>query len=103
LAYKGWPQAFNKRRPELDASKQQPLDWRQFDIYDNIVHWYDVIGPVLQRSDILPCNVWNYDETDTLLSMPKSVKVVGGKNNQRGQRGARIKRTNIAAISWISF
>ena len=96
--YKGWPQAFYKRRPELDVSKQQPLDWRRFDIYDKSVHWFEVIGPVLQRSDILPCNVWNYDETGTLLSMPKSVKVVVGKNNRRGQRGARIKRTNITAI-----
>ncbi|TVY89412.1 hypothetical protein LAWI1_G008442 [Lachnellula willkommii] len=102
LPYKGWPQAFHKRRPELDASKQQPLDWRRFDIYDKSVHWFEVIGPVLQRSDILPCNVWNYDETGTLLSMPKSVKVVVGKNNKRGQRGARIKRTNITAIECMN-
>lgn len=56
--YKGWPQAFYKRHPDLVASKQQALDWRRFDIYDKVVHWFEVIGPVLQRPDILPGNVW---------------------------------------------
>jgi hypothetical protein len=37
LPYKGWPQAFYKRCPELDVSKQQPLDWKRFDIYDKAV------------------------------------------------------------------
>jgi hypothetical protein len=102
LPYKGWPQAFYKRRPELDVSKQQPLDWRRFDIYDKVVHWFEVIGPVLQRPDIRPWNVWNYNKTSTLLSIPKSVKVIIGKNNKRGQRGAYIKRTNITAIKCMN-
>lgn len=100
--YKNWPQFFYERHPELTASKQQALDWKRFEIYDKVVHWFEVIGPVLQRSDISPCNVWNYDETGTLLSMPKAVKVVVSKNNKRGRRGARIKRTNITAIECVS-
>jgi hypothetical protein len=100
--YKNWPQFFYERHPELTASKQQALDWRRFDIYDKVVQWFEVIGPVLQRSDIPPCNVWNYDETGTLLSMPKAVKVVVSKNNKGGRRGARIKRTNITAIECVS-
>ena len=70
--------------------------------YDKIVPWFEVIGPVLQRSDILPCNVWNYDETGTLISMPKAVKVVVSKRNKRGRKGARIKRTNITAIECVN-
>ena len=82
--HKNWPQFFYERHAELTASKQQALDWRRFDIYDKVVHWFEVNWPVLQRSDILPCNVWNYDETGTLLSMPNAVKVVVGRNNKRG-------------------
>ena len=61
-----------------------------------------MIRLVLQRSDIPLYNVWNYDETGTLLSIPKAVKVVVSKNNKGGRRGARIKRTNITAIECIS-
>ncbi|OCK75827.1 hypothetical protein K432DRAFT_408679 [Lepidopterella palustris CBS 459.81] len=84
--YKNWPQFFYESHAELTASKQQALDWRRFDIYDKVVHWFEVIGPVLQHSDIPPWNVYNYDETGTLLSMPNSVKVVVSKNKKRGRR-----------------
>jgi hypothetical protein len=38
----------------------------------------------------------------TMLSMPASVKVLVGKNDLRGYRGGRIKRTVVTAIECIS-
>jgi hypothetical protein len=35
-------------------------------------------------------------------SMPASIKVLGGKNDVRDYRGARIKRTTVTAIECIS-
>lgn len=42
------------------------------------------------------------DETGTLLSLPKSAKVVVSKDNKKGSRGARVNRTNVTAIECIS-
>jgi hypothetical protein len=44
---KNWPQFFYKRHPELRASKNGALDWNRYDIYDKVVHWFEVIGKVL--------------------------------------------------------
>jgi hypothetical protein len=53
----------------------------------------DVIGKVLQDQVILPENVNNMDETGVMLSMLGSVKVLLSRNDLRGYRGARVKRT----------
>jgi hypothetical protein len=42
------------------------------------------------------------DETGVMLSMPGSVKVLIGKNNLRGYRGGRVKRTVVTAIECVS-
>jgi hypothetical protein len=40
-------------------------------------------------------NVYNIDETGIMLSMLESVKVLLGRDDVRGHRGASIKRTTI--------
>jgi len=42
---KNWPQAFQKRHPELKAKRVKVLDWNRHDnnIYDKITHWFEVI------------------------------------------------------------
>lgn len=47
-------------------------------------------------------NVYNMDEIGIMLSKLNSVKVLVGKDNKRGYRGARVKRTTITAIECVS-
>lgn len=66
---KNWPRSFHKRHEDvLKASKSGALDWKRYDIYDKSVHWFGVIGKVLQDPDVLPENVYNMDETGIMLS-----------------------------------
>jgi hypothetical protein len=71
-------------------------------MYDKITEWFDVIGKVLQNLAILPENVYNIDETGVMLSMLGSVKVLVGRDDVRGHRGAGVKRTMVTAIECIS-
>jgi hypothetical protein len=86
--YKNWPQSFYKRHPELKASKCGALDWNRYNIHDKVVHWFEVIGKVLQDPAAYQENVYNMDETGIILSKLNSVKVLVGKDNDRGYRGA---------------
>ncbi len=49
-----------------------------------------MIGKVLQDPVILAENVYNIDETGVMLSMPGSVKVLVGKDDVQGYRGAGL-------------
>jgi len=42
------------------------------------------------------------DKTGVMLSMPSSAKVLVGKDDVKGCRGTRVKRTTITAIECIS-
>jgi hypothetical protein len=57
---------------------------------------------VLQNPAILLENVYNIDETGVILSMLGSVKVLVGRDDVRGHRGASVKRTIVTAIECIS-
>lgn len=99
-----WPQAFCKRHPELKAKRVKALDWNRHDknIYGKVRHWFDVVGPELDRPDVLPENVYNMDETGIMLSKLGSLKVLVGKDDLRAYRGAGVKRTMVTAIECIS-
>ncbi|EOA82623.1 uncharacterized protein SETTUDRAFT_48320, partial [Exserohilum turcica Et28A] len=101
---KNWPRAFEKRHPELQARRVRSIDWKRHgnNIYEKIVEWFDVIGQVLQDPCVLPENVYNMDETGVMLSMLGSAKVLVGKDNRQGSRGAGVKRTMVTAIECIS-
>jgi hypothetical protein len=101
---KNWPRAFEKRHPELQARRVRSIDWKRHgnNIYEKIVEWFDVIGQVLQDPCVLPENVYNMDETGIMLSMLGSAKVLVGKDDRQGSRGAGIKRTMVTAIECIS-
>ena len=100
---RNWPQLFHKRHANvLKASKSSALDWNRFDIYDKATYWFDVIGNVLQDPAILQENVYNMDEIGVMLSKLNSVKVLISKDNQRGYRGARVKRTTVTAVECVS-
>ena len=66
------------------------------------MHWFEVIGKVLQDSAVLQENVYNIDETGIMLFKLNTIKVLIGKDNKRGYRGARVKRTTITAIECVS-
>jgi hypothetical protein len=57
---------------------------------------------VLQDLFILLENVYNMDKIGVMLSMLGSVKVLVGKDDIRGYRGAGVKRTMVTAIECIS-
>ena len=46
--------------------------------------------------------MYNIDETEVMLSMPSSVKVLVSKHDMRDYRGARVKRTTVTVIECIS-
>ena len=46
--------------------------------------------------------MYNIDKTRVMLLILGSVKVLVGKNNMRDYRGARLKRTIVTAIKYIS-
>ena len=48
-------------------------------------------------------NIYNIDETGIMLSKLNTVKVLIGKDNKRGYRSARIKRTTITAIKYVNI
>jgi hypothetical protein len=104
LPGKNWPKAFEKRHPALKSRKVKAVDWNRHDnnIYDKILHWFEVIGKLLQDPTILLENVYNIDETGVLLCMLGSVKVLVSKNDARNYRGAGVKRTMVTAIECIS-
>lgn len=101
---KNWPKAFEQRYPDLKARREKGLDWNRHrnNIHGKVTHWFEVIGKVLKDPRIEAWNVHNMDETGVMLSQPDSVKVLVGKNDLRGCRGAHVKRTTITAIECIS-
>ena len=99
---KNWPWCFYRRHPELKASTAKALDWNRHDIREKVVHWFDIIGQVLQDCDALQENVYNMDEMGVMLCQLGSVKVLVSRESQRGCRGAHVKRTTITAIECVS-
>jgi hypothetical protein len=101
---KNWPQAFEKRHPELRLRRVRAVDWNRHEnnIYDKITHWFEVIGQIAQDPRVQPKNWYNMDETGIMLSMLGSVKVLINKNDLRDYRGAGVKRTIVTAIECIS-
>ena len=99
---KNWARGFEKRHPELKARRMRALDWDRYNIYDKVVDWFEKIGKVLQDPAIEPGNVYNMDETGVMLSMLGSVKVLVSKDDLRGYRGARVKRTVVTSMECIS-
>lgn len=61
-----------------------------------------MIGKVLQDPAVLQENVYDMDETGIMLSKLNSVKVLVRTGDDRGYRGARVKRTTITAVECIS-
>src|SRR5579871_2734109 len=69
---KNWPQAFEKRHPELKARRNRALDWDRYKIYDKVVHWFEVIGKILQDPDVLEvqaCHCWGLRHCHTNESL----------------------------------
>ena len=101
---RNWAKALESRHPVLQARRVSALDWNRHEknIYWKVIHWFEVIGKILQDPAILAENVYNMDETGAMLSMPGSVKVLVGKDDKRNYRGARVKRTSVTAVECIS-
>ena len=99
-----WARSFLKRHPEHKARRVKAVDWKRHDhnIYDKTKEWFDIIGAELQLPAILQENVYNMDETGVLLSSPKSLRVLVGKNDFNRYSGAAVHRTLITAIECIS-
>ncbi|CAG8974028.1 hypothetical protein HYALB_00008577 [Hymenoscyphus albidus] len=86
--HRNWAQAFQKRHPELKSRRMKAMDWKRhkINIYDKILHWFEVIGTVLKDPAILLENVYNIDETGVMLCMLNSVKVLVSKDDRRDYR-----------------
>jgi hypothetical protein len=99
-----WAKALEKRHLILLAQRLKALDWNchEKNIYGKVTHWFKVIKDVLQDPAVLAENMYNMDETRVMLSMPGSVKVLVSKHDLRDYRGARVKRTTITTIEYIS-
>jgi hypothetical protein len=66
---KNWAQAFERRHPELKSRRVRAIDWNRHEtnIYDKIMHWFEIMESVLKDPNVLPCNVYNMDETGIML------------------------------------
>jgi len=96
-----WAKALKRRRPEIVARKKRAQDWSRLNIYDKVVHWFEVIKKELLKVQLE--NAYNIDETGVMLSMPNSVKVLVSKDDmQNSCRGAHVKRTTVTAIECVS-
>jgi hypothetical protein len=81
---RNWAKALENCHEVLKAKRVGPLDWKRHEknIYGKITYWFEVIGRILEDPAILAKNVYNMDETRVMLSMPGSVKVLVGKDDQ---------------------
>ena len=59
-----------------------------------------LIGKELRNPIILEENLYNMNETEILLTLLNSLKVLTSQNNLRNYGGAEIKRTLITAIEY---
>ena len=71
-------------------------------MYSKIQRWFDVIKRELDRTNVLPENVYNMDGIEVKLSMLGSMKVLIGKDDLQNYRGAGNKRTVVTVIECIS-
>lgn len=99
-----WPQAFQKRHPELKARMNRAiaLERHNNSIYNKVVHWFEVIEPELRRPDVLPENVYNMDKTGIMLSKLSSVKILVERDDRRNYRAAGEKRTMVTSTECVS-
>lgn len=101
---KNWAQGFVRRHLVLKLRRVRAIDKKRYEnnIYNKIIHWFDVIGKVLRDPVILLENVYNMDKTGVILCILGFVKVLISKNDLRDYRGAGVKRTMVTAIECIS-
>jgi hypothetical protein len=82
---KNWPRGFQRRHPALKSRRVRAMAWERHEnnIYDKIIHWFEVIREVLQDPAILAENVYNMDETGVMLCMLGSIQVLVSKDDPR--------------------
>ena len=99
-----WARAFLRRHPKLKGRRLKAIDWKRHDhnIYDKVKEWFDIIGKELQAPAILQENIYNMDETGVLISAPKSLRVLVGRDDLCNYRGAGVQRTLVTAVECIS-
>jgi hypothetical protein len=101
---KKWTEKFFKRHPEVHPRRRKPMDWKRHDknIFHKMEYWFELIGRQLNAQDIELSNVYNMDETGTMLCRLNTTKVVVGKDDMRDYRGAELNRESVSAIECIS-
>ena len=67
-----------------------------------MLEWFSVIRNVLDDPAVLLGNVYNMDETDAILSMLGSVKILVGKDDLRDYRSVGIKQTMATIVEYVS-
>lgn len=101
---RNWAKTLKRRYSILQARRVRSLNWNRHEknIYNKVIHWFEMIDKILQNPAIVAKNVYNMNEIEIMLSMPGSVKVLIDKNDRRDYRNARIKRTTMIAIECIN-
>ena len=51
---KNWARAFEQRHLEFEVRRTRSLTWNWFNIYDKVVHWFEVMGKVLPDPVVVP-------------------------------------------------
>lgn len=97
-----WARNFRARHPEIAAKKLRPIEWARHNIYEKVVHWFSVIRPELHEPGILAENVYNMDETGTMLSLLTSGKYVVSGETPTKYRGTGTNRNLVTSVECIS-
>lgn len=103
LPSKNWPAKFYKRHPELAARYQKAIDDKRanHNIFEKVQEWFEIVGPLLDRQDILQENVYNMDEMGVMLSSLASLKVFASRHDHSKHRAAPLKRETVTVIECI--
>jgi hypothetical protein len=77
------------RHLELCARRLKAIDWTRVDvnIYNKAERWFEVISEQLSKSDVLPANMYNMDETGVILGRAATVKMLVRQQKSQRTRG----------------
>jgi len=74
-----WVSRFLHRRPELKIKNRRKIDHlRVKNTNPELLHpWFTSLEAILKRTNVLPINLWNVDETGIALGVCTNHKVIG--------------------------
>lgn len=99
-----WTGRFLKRHPEFKKRKSKPLEACRSAAQDRdvIQHWFEVFKTLIEDEGILPCDIWNFDETGFNIGAAGDSIVLTRFGNRRQYSASSENRTRVSSIESIN-